>query len=135
MVAEDVSLIINLQEELQKLFDTYTKCADRNRLHWKLAKCTVEKENEDELTSPVTISRQVLRTNTEAKYLGVIVKTTGFTKVTNSETENKCKITSSVITSQLFFGPKIPVNTLRTLYHTNVRGILLYGAAVKNHTE
>lgn len=135
MVSDDVILIANTQEELQRLLDTFTRWAKRNKLQWKPAKCTVVMENANEITASLKQAGEALSTTTEAKYSGIIVKPTGFTKKTDRETETKCRVACSTIKAQSFFSPSLPINTIRTLYRTNVREKLLYGASLTTSTE
>lgn len=117
------------------MIDTCTSWTERNKLKWKPAKCTVVMENVEGPTAPLVLAGEELSTTKEAKYLGIIAKPTGFTKKTDRETETKCRVACSVITAQPFFCPSLPINTIRTLYRTNVRGILLYGAALTTSTD
>lgn len=135
MVADDVILIANSQEELQRLLDTCTSWAERNRLVWKPAKCVIVTDNEDSLTQPLTLAGQTLGCSTEAQYLGIKIKPSGFSKQADKAVELKCRRACTAITSQPFFGPDLPLFTIRALYCTNLRSILLYGSALVTNTN
>lgn len=125
MVADDVILVTNSQDELQNLLDVCTKWALRNRLQWKPAKCVVVMVNPEGLTSPLTAAGQALSTSPESKYLGIIIKQNGSTEELKKEVEQKFRAACTAITAQSFFGPSFSNSTIRTLYHTKLRIILL----------
>lgn len=80
LVADYVTLIADTQEEMQSLLDLCTSWTERNGLKWKLTECTIVIENQDSLTRPLILAGQALNTNTEAKYLGIIVSQSGSKK-------------------------------------------------------
>lgn len=73
------------------------------------------------------LSGQPIPMNEEARYLGVLISRTGFSKETDTELEGKCVASCEGTINQPFFDADLPNSALRTLYRTNLRSIISYG--------
>lgn len=80
-----------------------------------------------ETVAKLTLAEQPLKVVIEAKYLGITVSWNGFSKNSNREQEVKCRRACAATTSQPFFDVMLPLKTIKSLYRTNVRSIILYG--------
>lgn len=127
LVADDVILIGRSPEELQVLLDVCTRWDSENGLEWKTTKCTIVAEHPDALEKTFFLAGKPLTVRREAKYLCITVTTAGFRNKANTELKNKATSACIAITSQTFFDPGLPSATLRTIYQTNLRSILMYG--------
>lgn len=135
MVEDDVTFIAHSPAELQKLLYICTRLSERNRLKFKPAKCVIVTADAEGITQPITLAGQALRTDTEARYLGITVKPNGFTKDVNRDVERKFRAVCSAISSQSFFGPSLPLGKIRALCCKNFRSILVYGATLVTNTK
>lgn len=98
-------------------------------------KCTVVTTLPERVIQPLTLAGQPLRVSKEAKYLCISVSGVGFSKKAGSALETKCRAACAAVTSQSFFDVRLSVSTIRTMYWTNVRRILLYGTPIVKERE
>lgn len=85
--------------------------------------------------SALMLTGQPLAAKLKAKYLGIIISMEGLRKKADNKLTNKATAACAAITSQKYFDPGLPLGTLRTLYRTNVRRILLYGTPLVTNLD
>lgn len=81
----------------------------------------------NQMTTRVLLAGQEIPKNTESRYLGVTVKSKGFLNKADSELGKRFFAACAVVIRQPFFDANLPNSTLRALYRTNIRNILMYG--------
>lgn len=77
---------------------------------------------------------QELTIQKEAKYLGITITMGGFKKEMGSNLRNRAMAACAAVTTHYYFDPGLLNGTLRTLYMTNIRSVLLYGGPLFKET-
>lgn len=132
LVADDVILLVEEEESLQILLDACTAWAERNGLEWKPQKCSVVLRDPADIDKRrFILAAQEIPQITEARYLGITVTSKGFQKKVDTELEKRCFAACAAVIRQPFFDANLPNHTLRALYRTNIRSILMYGLMIQ----
>lgn len=135
LVEDDVILVANSKEQLQKLLEVCSARDTENELSWKPSKCAIVVPDIEKVNTTFTLANQEVPFKTSATYLGLTISCRGFKKEVNDTLEQKCRRAYSSIIGHPFFTTALPLKTIGNLYRMNVRSILMYGAMLSTNVH